>query len=145
MSLPVTLESPSDSTLQSTLNATYLSPPSFFPASFHRPSLFPFLDSVDSIRGFTHAAGFAAAQRCSRFLHLLKHVRPQRFKQPNWHERSLTSLSFYRLQHISHQYSDVWNLSGQWETNSTTTTTTTTTTLHYITLHYITSYLKWPK
>jgi len=40
--------------------------------SFHRPSLrpslFPFLPSVDSIRGLAHAAGFAAARRCLRFL-----------------------------------------------------------------------------
>ena len=42
------------------------------PSSFHRPSLhaslFPFLPSVDSIRGFAHAADFAAAGRCLRFL-----------------------------------------------------------------------------
>ena len=31
-------------------------------------SLFPFLDCVDSIRGFAHAAGFAAVRRCLRFL-----------------------------------------------------------------------------
>ena len=36
--------------------------------SLHRPSLRPFLHSVDSIRGFAHAACFAAARRCLRFL-----------------------------------------------------------------------------
>jgi len=34
----------------------------------HHPSLFPLLPSVDSIGGFAHAAGFAAARRCLRFL-----------------------------------------------------------------------------
>ena len=41
---------------------------SFLSAFFHTPSLFPFVTSVDSIRGFAHAAGFAAARRCLRFL-----------------------------------------------------------------------------
>jgi len=33
-----------------------------------RPFLFPFLPSVESIRGFAHAAGFAAAWRYLQFL-----------------------------------------------------------------------------
>ena len=32
------------------------------------PPLFPLLPGVESIRGFAHAAGFAAARRCLRFL-----------------------------------------------------------------------------
>ena len=47
-------------------------PPRQISPSFHRPSLhpsiFPFLPSVGSIRGFAHAAGVAAARRCLRFL-----------------------------------------------------------------------------
>ena len=43
-----------------------------YSTSIQRPSLrlsfFPFLPSVDRIRGFAHAAGFAAARRCLRFL-----------------------------------------------------------------------------
>jgi len=34
----------------------------------HPPSLFPFLPTVDSIRGFVYAASFAVARRCLRFL-----------------------------------------------------------------------------
>ena len=56
-----------------------LSFPSFLPPSLplpclpssslpHTPSLFPFLPTVDRIRGFAHAAGFAAARLCLQFL-----------------------------------------------------------------------------
>jgi len=38
------------------------------------PLPFTLLPSVDSIRGFAHAAGFAAARRCLRFLAILSFV-----------------------------------------------------------------------
>jgi len=43
-------------------------PPYLLPYLTLPPSLFPFLRTVDSIRGFTHAAGVAAARQCLRFL-----------------------------------------------------------------------------
>ena len=50
----------------------WVPPPHQISPSFHRPSLhpsiFPFLPSVGSIRGFAHAAGVAAVRRCLRFL-----------------------------------------------------------------------------
>ena len=61
------------------LSIPYSLPPSLFPSSLpsslripsclpRSPSLFPFSPTVDSIRGFAHAAGFAAARRCLQFL-----------------------------------------------------------------------------
>jgi len=55
------------STLSHVIRRVVLTTPYLLPY-LTLPPLFPLLPGVESIRGFAHAAGFAAARRCLRFL-----------------------------------------------------------------------------